>query len=151
MIASNRIECTCILKCMRKWIGKDMSNLIVSHVNWTTCSNQKLGLWDAYGFFLVWFHRKAVTWREILSHGLCFCHIYKSISLYFSCHTASMKPTVFAFILLLHLASSKIALKEQRKGKFFGIFNIVSFPNDSCNGSNDLEGNRNKTVNNVIK
>ena len=29
---------------------------------------------------------------------------------------------------------------ENRKGKFFGIFNIVSFPNDLCNGTNDMQG-----------
>ena len=27
-----------------------------------------------------------------------------------------------------------------RRGKFFGIFNIVTFPNDVCNGTNDLQG-----------
>merc|ERR1719341_1141791 len=30
--------------------------------------------------------------------------------------------------------------KEDRRGKFFGIFNIVSFPNDVCNGTNDMQG-----------
>ena len=30
--------------------------------------------------------------------------------------------------------------KDDRRGKFFGIFNIVTFPNDICNGTNDLQG-----------
>ena len=31
-------------------------------------------------------------------------------------------------------------IEGERRGKFFGLFNIVSFPNDVCNGTSDMQG-----------
>ena len=49
---------------------------------------------------------------------------------------------IVCFLLTISAARHKAAggNKEDRRGKFFGIFNIVSFPNDVCNGTNDMQG-----------
>ena len=58
---------------------------------------------------------------------------------------ATMRGTVFIFCLLLAIAQGRHRRTEhqqrERKGKFFGLFNIVTFPNDVCNGTNDMQGN----------
>ena len=49
---------------------------------------------------------------------------------------------IVCFLLTMSAAKHKAAggNTEDKRGKFFGIFNIVSFPNDVCNGTNDMQG-----------
>ena len=42
--------------------------------------------------------------------------------------------------MLLVVSAKRLNEDDKREGKFLGIFNIVTFPNNICNGTNDLQG-----------
>ena len=49
--------------------------------------------------------------------------------------TQLIKNLITMLLIIIMINKMKIMLRE---GKFFGLFNIVSFPNNLCNSSQDL-------------